>query len=273
MDPAAATALRVAAAARATLEHRWLPALDRLLATDAMLTWTTGAPAWARGTSGAELGRRLAGQAVELAAGYRDELVADLIAVLRAAASDDAAIAAFFATLAPADLLRLLTNLATVDQQVIELPLLLRECFVQAANGGDLPAGFGRDLVRSAAAIQEHRRSGDAGLVVSFLVHGGDLPGRLVGEAIDEAIVQELAFAARAGLDASAAWTLWMADGPGASFGLWLDFDEPYRGDDLDPLEARDPMYALLGQLARNGAAGRRTFVDPATRPLPLRAA
>ena len=26
----------------------------------------------------------------------------------------------------------------------------------------------------------------------------------------------------------------------------------------------RDPMYALLGQLARDGAAGRRTFVDPA---------
>ena len=262
-DPAAASALRVAAAARAALEHRWLPAIDRLLATDAMLAWTTSAPAWARGTSGAELGRAVAEQARQLAAGHRDELVADLIAALRLAATDDAAMAAFFATLGPADLLRLLTNLATVDQRAIELPLLLRERFVAAANRGDLPVGFGRDLVRSAAARQEHRRTGDAGLAVSFLVHGADLPGRLVGEAIAEAIAQELAFATRRELDASAGWTLWMAEGPTASLGLWLDFDEPYRGDDLDPLEATDPMYALLGQLARDGDAGRRTFVDP----------
>jgi hypothetical protein len=110
--------------------------------------------------------------------------------------------AAFFATLGPADLLRLLTNLAAVDQQSIELPLVLRARFVQVANAGDLPAGFGRDLVRSAAAQQEHLRTGDAGLAVSFLAHGGDLPGSLVAEAVQEAINRELASAARRGLDA-----------------------------------------------------------------------
>ena len=49
-----------------------------------------------------------------------------------------------------------------------------------------------------------------------------------------------------------------------AARGLWLDFDEPYRGDDLDAVDAQDPMYALLGQLARagNGASGRELFTD-----------
>ena len=67
--PAAASALRVAALVRTNLEQRWLPAIDRLMASDAMLAWTHDAPAWARGLVGADLGRQLAARAAELTVG------------------------------------------------------------------------------------------------------------------------------------------------------------------------------------------------------------
>ena len=242
-----------------------------------MLGVDHGAPAWARGTHAApSSAAALAAQApCELAARLTaNELVADLIAALRAAAADDAAMATFFATLGPAGLLASSTNRRPSTSEAIELPLLLRERFVQAADGGDLPAGYGRDLV--ARRRTEHEQPAawaTAGWRCRSSFHGGDLPGPLVVEAVDEAIVQELAFATRGRARRVGGWTLWAATGRGASLGLWLDFDEPYRGDDLDAVDAQDPMYALLGQLAARRRRRPPHVRRSGARPLPLRAA
>ena len=134
-----------------------------------------------------------------------------------------------------------------------------------AARAGDLPAGYGRQLVHAARTENERAGGmGDGGLALSFLFHGRDLPGAIVIEAIDEAIRQEHAFAARLGGGPDIGAVVWQGTGTNAARGLWLDFDEPYRGDDLDAVDAQDPMYALLGQLARerNGDAGREVFAD-----------
>ncbi len=264
-DPAAASALRVAAVVRAHLAHGWLPAIDRLVASDAMLAWTSRGPAWARGVMGADLGVALAERAVELLSSNTPPLVAELTAALRVAADDEVAMAAFFATLGPENLLRLTTALATVETATIDLPSLLRAELVAVARDGGLARGYGRELVR--AAVDQHERwgaTGDAGLALSFLFHGDDLPGAIVIEAVDEAILQEHAFAARMGYATSSGAALWQSNNVNGARGLWLDFDEPYRGDDLDGMVAQDPMYALLGQLARdpNGAAGRSVFTD-----------
>jgi hypothetical protein len=263
-DPAAASAVRVSAAVRAHLEQQWLPAIDRLVASDAMTSWVATAAASALERSGGALGVALAEQATDLLAWYDERRANDLLAALRVAAGDDAAASAFVETLGPAGLLQLVTVLATVDPSSIALPSALRELFVSVAASDALPPDFGRDLVRAAAAAHERwGRTGDAGLALSFLFHGGDVPEDVLVDVVDEVIAQELAFAEREGLDPSTGWSFWLGNGAAAALGLWSDFDEPLRGGDLDPMEARDPMYALLGQLSRNGAAGRAVFTDP----------
>lgn len=262
-EPAAASALRVAASVRGNLEHHWLPAIDRLLASDAMTSWRAVAPPWADGLVGRALGVAIAEHAVDLMSRYRDELADELLVVLLGAASDEAAAASLLEALGPHGLLHLVTTLGTVEHSSLELPLALRAVLAHAATSGSLPDDFGRGLVRAAVAQHEQRgRTGDAGLALSFLFHGGDLPEELIVDAVDEAIALEIAFAERSGLDVANGWSLWLGNGASGALGLWLDFDEPYRGDDLDPLEAQDPMYALLGQLARDGSAGRTVLTD-----------
>lgn len=262
-DPAAASALRVAAAVSANLEHQWLPAIDRLLATDAMTGWRATGPPWADGLVGWTLGVVVAAHAGELGSRYSDELADELVAALRQVAGDEAATAALLETLGPEGVLRMVTTLATVEPTSLEIPSALRGLLVGAGDSGSLPGGFGRGLVGAAVAHHEQRgRTGDAGLALSFLFHGANLPRAVLVEAVDEAIAQEIAYAGRAGLDVSNGWSLWLGNGASSARALWLDFDEPYRGDDLDALEAQDPMYALLGQLARDGSAGRDVFAD-----------
>jgi hypothetical protein len=264
-DPAAASAVRVAAAVRADLEHGWLPAIDRLAASDAMTSWTTAGPPWAHGLAGRALGAAMAAEAEELLWAGSPARQAELVAVLRAHAADDEAMAVFCSTLGADALLDLVVSTAGGDD--IALALQLRGALTHVAAAGDLPTGFGRQLVR-AAQVQGERAGGmgDGGLALSFLFHGGDLPGALVVEALDEAILAERELAERLGGGPDIGAALWLAAGPNAARGLWADFDEPYRGDDLDAVDAQDPVYALLGQLARdaNAGAGRAVFTDPA---------
>ena len=126
-----------------------------------------GGPAWARGLAGRRLGVALAERAAELSASDEAD-VDDLTEALRLAADDEAAMAAFFGALEPVGLLQLVTNLASADHRSIELPLLLREQFVQTAHAGGIHAGYGRRFVRSAAVVQHEQRgpTGDAGLRV-----------------------------------------------------------------------------------------------------------
>ena len=179
-DPAAASALRVVALVRANLEHGWLPAIDRLIASDAMLSWTTRRSDWARGLTGAALGEALAAHATELLTFGTAEGSAELAATLRRHADDEDAMATFFATLGAAGLLDLIVTAATGDPERIDLPLRLRDAFARRrARPAASPAGYGRELVR--AAVAENERAGgmgDGGLALSFLFHGGDLPGR-----------------------------------------------------------------------------------------------
>jgi hypothetical protein len=264
-DPAAASAVRVAALVRSHLEHHLLPAVDRLVASDAMLGWRATGPSWIGRLAGDALGTALAARAAELASSGTPADVAALVAALRHAAGDEEAEATFVTTLGAEGLLHLVVVQATVDTDSIALPLVLRDCLVRTARADGLPDGFGRQLVQAAVVLHERSGgTGDVGLALSFLFHGGDLPGDVVVDAIDEAIVQELARAAQMGYFPDAGAVRWASHDANGARGLWLDFDEPARGEDLDATVAQDPMYALLAQLARpgNGAAGRATFTD-----------
>ena len=136
---------------------------------------------WARGLTGRALGEALAAEAAEQLSFGSTEGRAELAAVLRAAAADEAAMATFFALVGPAGLLDLIVTAASGDTATLDLPMQVRDALVRAAAAGDLADGYGRDLVR--AAVAENERAGgmgDGGLALAFLFHGGDLPGPIV---------------------------------------------------------------------------------------------
>jgi hypothetical protein len=259
-DPAAASALRVAAGVRAGLELGWLPAIDRVLSSDAMLTWFAAGPAWLRGRAGAELGRELAARAVELCRDSRDEPVAAMLAALRLASDDDEAMRTLFRELGPDGLLELLTSLATADPTSTELPVALRSAFVETAAGGGLRLGFARELVDVTARV--HERSGHRGehaLTLAYLLSGDQLPTTFLVEAAQALIDVERQYATDHDLDVSGGWTLWTIDGFRPPSALATEFADPDIGG-ATAVAAGDPIYALLTQLAGDGRAGRVVF-------------
>lgn len=259
-DPAAASALRVAAGVRARIETAWLPAIDRVLASAAMLSWSATAPTWARNLHGAALGRALAAHARGLLRDSREEPVAAMIVALRDAADDAEAMSTLFDELGPAGLLELLTALATADPTTTALPAALRSAFVDSCTAGGLGPGFVRDLV--AAAADAHVHSGGDGtraLTLAYLLAGEQLPTPFLVAAVRALLAAEQRHAGEHGLDPDAGWTLWTV-GFRPPHALASAFTEP---SGLVSPAAGDPLYPLLGQLARDGAAGRVVFADP----------
>lgn len=258
-DSAAASALRVAARVRAGIENEWLPVIDRVLASVAMLTWTTTAPAWVQGRRGAALGRALAARARALARDTRVETVEAMLAALRHASSDDAAMRALFRELGPDGLLELLSALATTDTTSTALPEALRAAFVRTCAAGGLRHGFARGLVDAAA--EAHVRSGRDGahaLTFAYLLRGGQLPTTFLVDTARALVAAERRFAGQQGLQPDHGWSLWTVS-VRPPHALAPELADP---SGLLAPAAGDPMYALLAQLARDGRAGRVVFGD-----------
>lgn len=260
-DPAAASALRVSRSVLAGLEHGWLPAIDRVLSSHAMLTWLATGPAWMLGVSGDDLGRALVARAEALYSDSRDEPVAEMLAAITLAAGDQEAMNTFFRELGPDGLLMLLASLATANPNDTELPAAVRAALTATAARGGLRPGYARDLVEAAARTQEQsRHDGEDAVALSYLLHGDQLPATFLVEAAEAMIEAEARFAAAEGLDPSSGWTLWMLEGFRIPNALALDFTDS-RG--MTAAAAADPMYALLAQLANDGRAGQIVFRDP----------
>ena len=155
-------------------------------------------------------------------------------------------------------------------------PLLLRTC-VRAAPPARTccPSGFGRQLVprgrrapralrpdgrRRAGAVVPRPRRRPAGRARRRRHRRGHRPGARLRRP-------------RRAATATAGWSLWLATGPPARRRAVARLRRAVPRRDLDALVAQDPMYALLGQLARDGTAGRAHVHRPRARPLPVRRA
>jgi hypothetical protein len=260
-DPAAAVAITTSATVRAHLDERWLPALRSVMASDALLTWRSAAPAglppgdWfddLRPLHGQALGAALAVRAADLRLDRFDEMRR----ALEASAGDDAAMQAFVSELGASGLVALAARLlgSAPATGARELAPVLRRTFVAAAP--QLPAAFGGELVRAATTARRERPSSPlAGAALGYLLAGGQLPtGLLVSATVTLAEVErEDRFGARV-------WEQWAP--PLVDPELLTDLQTQRRGmgATFGLGEAYDPAYALLRQLAADGDAGRDVF-------------
>jgi hypothetical protein len=270
-DPAAADAVRSSAVVLGHIEGRWLPALHRVLSSDALLAWRTIAPTtmppgdWfddLRTLHGQALGTALAARAGELSTDEFDELQR----AVAAASGDTVAMTALISTLGADGLIALVSRLvrAAPTTAADALAPTLRDAFAAAAP--TLPVGFGAELVQAAAKQRQEDRDPVIGVALGYLFNGPQLPTAFLAPAVRALHDVEVSAAADRGQDA--------ADGDGAI--LWVPTLPPIINSPLldslrpDPdapylagrTAAVDPVYAMLRQLGRDGAAGRAVFTD-----------
>lgn len=260
-DPAAAAAVATSAAVRAHLDERWLPALRSVMASEALLTWRTAAPAglppgdWfddLRPLHGEALGAALAKRAADLPLDRFDEMRR----ALEASAGDDAAVQAFVTELGAEALVELTARLlgAAPATGARNLAPVLRGAFVAAAAG--LPAAFGEQLVRAAASARRERPSSPlAGAALGYLLAGGRLPTELLVSA-----TVTLTSVEREQRSGARLWEQWAAPLVDPEIVEDLRTRQRGMGPTFGPNEVYDPAYALLRQLAADGDAGRDVF-------------
>jgi hypothetical protein len=192
-DPAAWEAVLTARTARDHLEQMWLPLIDRIVASDVMVTWRrahlSGAIAIAR------LARRgTAGRS-------RDDTLALAVSLmLLRTVGDDVARRAFFVDLGGRDTARLFLELGVPDpygdvEANRALAALAREELAAATRHPGLPAGFAADLVDGMVAPAELGRDptgtlrylfADAAYSAEFLVSATKASVRVERAAGDE---------------------------------------------------------------------------------------
>ena len=274
-DPAAADAVRTSAAVLSPVDQRWLPALDRVLSSDALLAWRAAAPptmppgAWfddLRPLQGSALGAALAARAAGLSTDELDELQLAIVA----SSDDAAAMTSFVTAIGPAGLVALLARLvrAAPTTAADELAPAVRTALATAAP--NLPTGFAADLVRAAAEHRDASADGDAaGVALGYLFNGPQLPTAFLVSATRALRDVEVEAAAERGQDATAGdgAILWASTWTPLAASPLLDELRP--DPDAPSLAAADaafdPAYAILRQLGRDGAAGRTLFADRAT--------
>jgi hypothetical protein len=255
VDPAAATAVGTSDVVLTHVDAGWLPSLRAVLASEALLSWS-GAT-----VSGRALGELLAEQAEHLTNG---EFVA-LARAVEAAIRDRTALAAFFVALGADDLLALVSRLVTAvaSTRADELAPVLRRALVAAAPA--LPPTFGADLVHAAAAARRRRPvDAAAGVALGYLFAGGRLPTSMLVPTVVALHDVEADHAEEVGLDPAAEGAeLWSQPWLPNLHGPLIDeLLAAAAQPGFDRTQAFDPLYALLRQLGRDGAAGRRLFTD-----------
>ncbi len=254
-DPAAADAVAAARRAAANLADRWMPVLERLAASEAMLGWHAAGPLVPPDAAARAL--------AALALGIDDDEIDDMLALraaLEAGRGDPAALARFFDALGGAETARLLMRLGTIGDDTASEAALALAATVRSALATASPrldGRFARAMVAAFVdAVDDDERN--PAVALSYLLHGAAFDTTFVVALTRELVRRELA--AGEG-DATGGFLLWPwapAGGPPST--LYRDF-----GDD-EPTEefflAGDPMYAVLDALARDGAAARTVLVD-----------
>lgn len=293
-DPAASGALAVARSVRTRLCEGLLPTVRRIAASDAMLTWTAeGAAAgslldsasgggWltllrAGFTSGPEraLGLELAGDAAALAVAgeWNERDAAALSAALDAAPPE--VLATFFTEVTGsgfAEYMLATSRRSPGDASGAPAAAAARTAFAHAAAQGLLPPSFMTEVIDRIAVEHAARADGDvSGLVLSYLFHGEQLPTDVLVEAGEALYRVETDPAISERIAKGHPEIFWRPVGAVSRFEhstLTAEFLDEEQAEGRRPtivgeaVLALDPMYALVDQLSRDGAAGRTLLTD-----------
>jgi hypothetical protein len=252
-DPAAWEAVLAARATREHLEHIWIPLIDRIIGSDAMVTWR-----------GADLGEELADAARDILSSREIDDITALSRALVIHAGDRVAMRTFFTDLGGSATAQLLMELGVPDPDrdpdaARELAAVVRAELARTTHGQGLPAGFAPALIVGIRSGYDDMRVNPAE-TLSFVLRDVDY-GTDFLVAVTRAVVEHERAAA--------------AEDPGPEHLAWPFVTWPSRlvatvSDDVDatgssPMQrAGDPMYELLEELARDGTAARAVFTDPA---------
>jgi hypothetical protein len=252
-DPAAWDALLAARVTREHLEQIWMPLIDRIIGSDAMVTWR-----------GADIGEALADMALEVVASRDADDMTALSWALVTNADDLVAMRTFFAELGGTGTARLFMELGVADpyrepDAARGLAAVVRDKLARASHGRGVSAGFTTALIDGIVAGYDDMRVNPAE-TLSFVLGDVDYSGGFL-VAVTKAVVEH----ERAGA----------ADDPGPEhlpwpFVTWSSRLAATFSDDIDesgssPMQrAGDPMYVLMEALARDSEAARAVFTDTA---------
>jgi hypothetical protein len=250
-DPAAWEAVLAARVTREHLEQIWMPLIDRIIGSEAMVTW-----------QGADLGEELADVAREILARYDTDDMEALSWALVTHGGDRLAMRTFFTELGGKATAQLLMELGVADpyrdpDAVRGLAAAVRDNLARATHGPGVPAGFAPELIEAIVAGYDDMRVNPAE-TLSFVLHDADFSGDFI-VAVTKAVV---------GHERAAA-----ADNPGPDhlpwpFVTWSSRVVATFSDDVDETgssptqRAGDPMYELMEALARDSEAARAVFTD-----------
>ncbi len=238
-DPAAWDAVLAARATREHLEHAWLPLIDRIIGSDAMVTWRR-----------ADLHGAIAPS---------DDVRALVVLLRLAGVLGPAARRAFFTELGGADTARLFVELGINDfagdvESNRVLAVVARDELALATHGAGLPAEFAADLVNGLASWTP-RIGRDPTATFRFLLGDADYSRGFLVATTKAALQREMA---NAGVRA---------------------FDDPYwptgTGSTLTvgQRDDADPIDLLMDQLDGDAVAWRTLLARADPRPLPVRRA
>jgi hypothetical protein len=263
-EPAAWAAMVTARITRQHLEELWLPLIDRVAASEALVTWR-GAHLrgpLARSLGGKELGEALAGTAREVISRSDIEAMVGLSLTLVVNAGDTVAMRTLLSELGGATTARLLMELGGADpyrdpEAARALAVVVRRTLAAATQAPGLPPSFAGDLVDGFVAGYDdvHLNPAES---LSFLLHDVEY-GRPFLLALTSAVLHH----ERAAADPDPGHQPWPPARPSR---LGLTFDDHVDASRSSPLQrASDPIYGLLDALARDGDAARAVFTDPET--------
>jgi hypothetical protein len=244
-DPAAWNAVLASRVTREHLEQTWMPLIDRILASEAMVTWRIS------GLRNDLLGEVLARQAQQIVASGDAAETTAFALLLGISSLDPSAIDAFFAELGGSGTARLLLELGVPDpyrdaEACRLLAHVVRHDLSSATQRDGLPAGFAEDLVTGLTrGYDEPQRGLDPAAALTFLLHDVEYSGQFLVDM------------SRAVVDHEHATAVWRNPGeptwPPSALGSRLS-----AADDIDP----DPLEILVERLSRDGEAARALLTD-----------
>ncbi len=266
-EPAAWEATVTARVARQHLEELWLPLIDRIVASEAMLTWRTvhlhgGLPSRLHGQ---ELGEALAGTVREVISRPDLDGMVGLSLTLVVHAGDTVAMRTLLTELGGATTARLLMELGGPDpyrdaDAARALAAVVRDTLAEATRGPGLPPSFAGELVDGFVAGYDGFHLNPAE-TLSYLLDDVDYDSSFLVPLARAVVDHERAAAAA---DPDLEHQPWPPAARPSR--LSVTFDDDVDASGSSPLQrASDPIYGLLEALARDGAAARVVLTDPAT--------
>jgi hypothetical protein len=263
-DDVAADALAGARSARENLEGPCLSLLDRIIASDALLTWLTArggfdVPEPALSPDEVSEAHRLAAlaRAVLSEEGHDDDDLAALEQALRAPAATARVLVGMFVALGgdlTAGLLVRLGEPSDDEDAQLVVATRVRGALAAASRRRDFPDAFGATLVDGFVdrLLDDFANPAAA---MTFLLTDETFGAELLADVTRRMIDHE-----RAAYPDGAGQVLWLPAYGSVLNRAFLDDGDEHRAPGW--MRSEDPMYAVLGALSRDGDAGRALLTD-----------